>query len=292
MLRRLRPFLFVTFILLFILIPTMRAQAADDDADRAADALKEVVKTLDTMGTFADIEASFPPDFSTFNPSTELELSGIFSQSLGTSLNNTPPSTIQALATAIDDADITTTDGTTISYDNVVVGLNGTAIDIRFDIAITKNTTLPLSVILPQSDPEIRDQIIQGGEIPISLTLNSTIVASHETTEPVLADAFTFISEPIFTLALNTSGDYAPFKSIFGITELTVSGHSDLHLTRQIAFLDPDGANLTLYEIQTTALEDLLEVTAADFPNADDIDLLLNLDTTLANITASISWVD
>ena len=275
---RISLFLFLSFLIMAI--PAFQVNAIDEHATNIAKGLKSFVLTLDGMGVSETLEGAIP--LTAVNPTELLSLNDLFSQTLGTAIGGLTPddvpdyATIADLINTIETADTTYND-VTISFDNVQIGINGgnnDLIDVTFDVVASRAVSVPVTMLLPEV------ALLEGGDLPLNLSLDATFNFQFDTLEGVPVMAFYMTDEPTIHVHTDTTTTLAPFAAQLGLADIDVSGTANLNVDANITFQNPDSgvdSIITRDEWQTTALIDLLNIAFVDEPG-NAIDATLNLE--------------
>ena len=256
--------------------PALAGEA--EDAEAAKQHLIDIVPVLESMAFHEEFNELLPMTGASLASSIGLDLSGVFSATLRSTLQSTPVTSAAELQAAIEAAssgDVTYT-GATVAADlsSVVV-----------PVAISRSIDLP--VAYTNWDDILIEGDVDDGYVTTAVDYSATFEFVFD---PVLDDwALLVDGTPDVTASIAPSAVDA-FTSNYGFTDVAVTGTASGSLTIESLFrdVDDDGA-VTEAEYLTSALEDLYITGFAPGP---DYAVTLSLDSplTAAAVDGTISF--
>jgi Ca2+-binding RTX toxin-like protein len=263
------------------------ALALDEDAATIAGGLKDFGIQLDHkyIGNFSE--------FASLIPLTDLSPGGVNGLGLNTLFGqvfSTLPDTygdLDALDAALDglDRDI---GGVAVRIDSVTHSSAGSQTSLSFTLTATRTVTTNLVY----SGDAVN---LAGGQAAVDLSASTalTFVLDNSLSDPL--QKFYLQSSPQPTLALSTSANAAvpSFASQLGFLDINIDGNLLFDIDLDVAFNDPDGGGISIYDWTNTALADLVTLSyGADAQ--DDVNASFNLTANLPGtpLTGSLTIVD
>ena len=268
-----------------------RVYAQDTNADAIVDGLKSFAGVLDGLGGFEELGETIP--FTALDPSDKdaLNLGSLF----GDVFSGLSTSNLDNLADDIASLGGDYYSDLTVTFSSINVSDGDEFVDVSFNMTATRSITVPVAFSQNSTN-------LTGGEIPIDLTLSTTLEFQLDKDKLCEAGsdtylkslAFYLVGEPTIDVGINANATIAGFPDQLGFTEITVDGTATMNIDIAVDFADPDSdGQITKDEWTNTSLLDLVVVEFMD-EEGDAVNATLNLASDLLSgeLDGTITLVD